>query len=168
VFSLWAPTEPTCLRFAATHSRNECYSEPNWSPATIQFLGRSIEMTAGGWRSTTRGGDSAVSTAKITVERRGQIVLIGINRPFINNRVDSETYNGLAKAYYQHDHDPSLRPAVAALAAIARSERPLANSWARSIAAQQKYCARSQWTTASRAPRDRREAANLSNLVNDS
>src|SRR5580700_3038258 len=29
-FSLWAPTEPTCLRFAATHSRNEFYSEPNW------------------------------------------------------------------------------------------------------------------------------------------
>ena|ERR1700678_731313 len=39
------------------------------------------------------------STAKITVERGGQIVLIGINRPYIHNRVDPETYNGLAKAY---------------------------------------------------------------------
>ena len=51
-------------------------------------------------------------TAKITVERRGQIVLIGINRPYIYNRVDPETYVGLAKALYQYDHDPSLRAAV--------------------------------------------------------
>jgi enoyl-CoA hydratase len=50
--------------------------------------------------------------AKVTVERRGQIVLIGINRPYIQNRVDPETYVGLAKAYYQFDHDPSLRAAV--------------------------------------------------------
>jgi hypothetical protein len=63
VFSLWAPTEPTCLRFAATHSSNECHLEPNWSPATTQFLGtsiESIEMTAGRRRSTTRGWDRAV------------------------------------------------------------------------------------------------------------
>jgi enoyl-CoA hydratase len=50
--------------------------------------------------------------AKVTVERRGQIVLIGINRPYIHNRVDPETYAGLAKAYYQYDHDSSLRAAV--------------------------------------------------------
>jgi enoyl-CoA hydratase len=52
------------------------------------------------------------ATAKVTVERRRQIVLIGINRPYIHNRVDPETYAGLAKAYYQYDHDPSLRAAV--------------------------------------------------------
>ncbi len=52
------------------------------------------------------------STAKVTAERRGQIVLIGINRPYIHNRVDPETYAGLARAYYQYDHDPSLRAAV--------------------------------------------------------
>jgi enoyl-CoA hydratase len=51
-------------------------------------------------------------TSKVTVERRGQIVLIGINRPSIHNRVDPETYLGLAKAYYQYEHDPSLRAAV--------------------------------------------------------
>ncbi len=50
--------------------------------------------------------------AKVTIERRGQIVLIGINRPYIHNRIDPETYAGLAKAYYQYDHDPSLRAAV--------------------------------------------------------
>jgi len=51
-------------------------------------------------------------TAKVTVERRGQIVLIGINRPYIHNRIDPETYAGLASAYYQYDHDSSLRAAV--------------------------------------------------------
>jgi enoyl-CoA hydratase len=35
------------------------------------------------------------------VERRGQTVLIGINRPYIHNRIDPETYSGLATAYYQ-------------------------------------------------------------------
>src|SRR5271167_3139904 len=52
------------------------------------------------------------SSAKITVVRRGQIVLIGINRPYIHNRIDPEAYSALAKAYYQYDHDPSLRAAV--------------------------------------------------------
>jgi enoyl-CoA hydratase len=52
------------------------------------------------------------ATTKLTVERRGQIVLIGINRPYIQNRVDPETFLALAKAYYDYDHDPSLRAAV--------------------------------------------------------
>jgi len=52
------------------------------------------------------------SNAKVTVERRGQIVLIGINRPYIHNRIDPETYAGLAQAYYKYEHDPSLRAAV--------------------------------------------------------
>jgi hypothetical protein len=52
------------------------------------------------------------SNAKVTVERRDQIVLIGINRPYIQNRIDPEAYNALAKAYYQYEHDPSLRAAV--------------------------------------------------------
>jgi enoyl-CoA hydratase len=78
------------------------------------------------------------STTKVTVERRGQVVLIGINRPYIHNRIDPEAYSGLAKAYYQYDHDPSLRAAVLfghgdnfsrgidvdAFQAIAASDRP--------------------------------------------
>jgi enoyl-CoA hydratase len=52
------------------------------------------------------------STTKITVERRGQIVLIGINRPEVHNRIDPETYSGLGNAFYQYDRDPSLRAAV--------------------------------------------------------
>lgn len=50
--------------------------------------------------------------AKITAERRGAIVLIGINRPYIHNRIDPEAFAGLAKAYYAYDHDPSLRAAI--------------------------------------------------------
>ena len=43
---------------------------------------------------------------------RGQIVLFGINRPYIQNRIDPETFEKLAEAYYQYDHDPSLRAAI--------------------------------------------------------
>jgi enoyl-CoA hydratase len=60
-----------------------------------------------------RMADIAFSpTTKVTAERRGPIVLIGINRPYIQNRIDPETFAGLAKVYYQYDYDPSLRAAV--------------------------------------------------------
>jgi enoyl-CoA hydratase len=36
------------------------------------------------------------ATANVTVECRGRVVLIGINRPYIHNRIDSETCSGLA------------------------------------------------------------------------
>ncbi len=49
---------------------------------------------------------------KLTIERRGQIVIFGINRPYIQNRIDPETFGKLAEAYYQYDHDPSLRAAI--------------------------------------------------------
>ena len=49
---------------------------------------------------------------KIMVERRGQIVLIGINRPQMFNRIDPEAFYGLASAYYNFDNDPTLRAAV--------------------------------------------------------
>src|SRR5271170_8389883 len=50
--------------------------------------------------------------AKITVERRGEVALIGINRPQTYNRFDPGALFGLAKAYYDYDNDPSLRAAV--------------------------------------------------------
>ncbi len=50
--------------------------------------------------------------ARITVERRGEIVLIGVNRPQVYNRFDPDAFFGLAKAYYDFDNDPSLRAAV--------------------------------------------------------
>ena len=51
-------------------------------------------------------------TSKVTVERRAEIVLIGINRPEVHNRVDPETYSELGKAFYRYDRDPTLRAAV--------------------------------------------------------
>jgi enoyl-CoA hydratase len=49
---------------------------------------------------------------KLTIERRGQVALFGINRPYIQNRIDPDTFRALAKAYYDYDHDPSLRAAI--------------------------------------------------------
>jgi enoyl-CoA hydratase len=60
-----------------------------------------------------RMADIPVSPAvKVAVERRGKIVLIGINRPEAFNKIDPDTFYGLAKAYYDFDNDPSLRAAV--------------------------------------------------------
>jgi hypothetical protein len=50
--------------------------------------------------------------AKITVERRDQTVLVGINRPQMFNRIDPDAFYGLANAYYDFDNDSSLRAAV--------------------------------------------------------
>jgi enoyl-CoA hydratase/carnithine racemase len=50
--------------------------------------------------------------SKVTIETRDRVVLIGINRPYIHNRIDPETFYGLAKAYFDYDNDPSLRAAV--------------------------------------------------------
>jgi enoyl-CoA hydratase len=52
------------------------------------------------------------SSATVTAERRGEIVLIGLNRPFIQNRLDPPTRVRLAETLYQYEHDPSLRAAV--------------------------------------------------------
>ncbi|HUR33947.1 MAG TPA: enoyl-CoA hydratase-related protein [Vicinamibacterales bacterium] len=48
----------------------------------------------------------------VTVERRGQIVLVGLNRPFIQNRIDPPTRLRLGEILYQYEHDPSLRALV--------------------------------------------------------
>ena len=50
--------------------------------------------------------------ATITVERRDDIVLIGINRTTMNNRLDGVTRRRMGEAFYAFDHDPSLRVAV--------------------------------------------------------
>ena len=52
------------------------------------------------------------SNVKLTIERRGQVALFGLHRPDLQNRVDPETFQALAKAFYDYDHDPSLRAAV--------------------------------------------------------
>ncbi len=51
-------------------------------------------------------------SATITVARRDQIALIGLNRPFIDNRLDPPTRVRLAQTLYQYEHDPSIRAAI--------------------------------------------------------
>ena len=51
-------------------------------------------------------------TVTVTVERRGDIVLVGLNRPFIQNRIDPPTRLRLAETFYQYEHDASLRALV--------------------------------------------------------
>jgi enoyl-CoA hydratase len=48
----------------------------------------------------------------ITAERRGDIVLVGLNRPFIQNRLDPPTRARLGETLYQYEHDASLRALV--------------------------------------------------------
>jgi enoyl-CoA hydratase len=48
----------------------------------------------------------------VSVERRGDIVLVGINRPFIQNRIDPPTRTRLGETFYQYEHDASLRALV--------------------------------------------------------
>jgi enoyl-CoA hydratase/carnithine racemase len=48
----------------------------------------------------------------VTVERRGDIVLVGINRPAIQNRIDPPTRLKLGEVFYQYEHDVTLRAMV--------------------------------------------------------
>ena len=73
-----------------------------------------------GTQTTATQTEPATSLANIplspnvtlTVERRGDIVLVGLNRPFIQNRIDPPTRLRLAETFYQYEHDPSLRALV--------------------------------------------------------
>ena len=49
---------------------------------------------------------------KITVERRGHVLLIGINNPDKYNAYTLEMHHELARAYYQLENDPELRCGV--------------------------------------------------------
>jgi enoyl-CoA hydratase/carnithine racemase len=48
----------------------------------------------------------------ITVERRDDIVLIGINRTSMRNRLDGPTRRRMGQVFHAYEHDPSLRAAV--------------------------------------------------------
>jgi enoyl-CoA hydratase len=53
-----------------------------------------------------------VTPTYITLERRESILLIGINRPEVQNRIEVPTFLALGHAYWQLDHDEALRVAV--------------------------------------------------------
>jgi enoyl-CoA hydratase len=63
----------------------------------------------------TPPGQAAAQNAPpgtVDVERRGSVLLIGINRPQVQNRFDPPIIIAIGKAYYQLDHDDGLRAAV--------------------------------------------------------
>src|ERR1700734_4000050 len=60
-------------------------------------LGSLPTIAAAPDRSITLQDVPFSSGAKLTVERRGQIVLFGINRPYIQNRIDPETFENSPK-----------------------------------------------------------------------
>jgi enoyl-CoA hydratase len=63
--------------------------------------------------TTTRVVDVPLAAGTtVTVERRGDIVLVGLNRPSIQNRLDAPTRLQLGQALYRYEHDPSLRALV--------------------------------------------------------
>jgi enoyl-CoA hydratase/carnithine racemase len=55
---------------------------------------------------------ASTADGKVNVEQRGAVLLIGIDRPQAQNRVDAPIQIGLGKAYYRLDHDDGLRAAV--------------------------------------------------------
>lgn len=61
---------------------------------------------------TTMTDAPLAPSVTITVERRGDIVLVGLNRPFIQNRLDPPTRIRLGETLYQYEHDSTLRALV--------------------------------------------------------
>jgi enoyl-CoA hydratase len=51
-------------------------------------------------------------TQTVTVERKGPVVLIGINRASAQNRIDPSTFTQLGKAYFAFEQDETLRAAL--------------------------------------------------------
>lgn len=54
----------------------------------------------------------SVGPGKVTVEKRGTVLLLGIEWPQGRNRLDPPVIIGLGKAYYQLEHDDGLRVGV--------------------------------------------------------
>ena len=74
-------------------------------------------LTAAGTALAQAGPAPATSPGlakpgNILVERRGRVLLIGIDRPEAQNRFDAPMLIGLGKAYYRLDHEDELRAAV--------------------------------------------------------
>jgi enoyl-CoA hydratase len=82
------------------------------APAVSKAAAQESEIRAAAAPEARLEDVSAGPNIKLTIERRGQIVLLGLNRPYIQNRINPETFERLAEAYFQYDHDPSLRAAI--------------------------------------------------------
>ena len=54
----------------------------------------------------------AAAPGKVALERRGPVLLMGIDRPQVQNRADPPIIIGLGKALHQLEHDDGLRVGV--------------------------------------------------------
>ena len=79
---------------------------------TVAAAARTQSQTPPAEPVTTLADAPHSSSTTVTVERRGEIALVGLNRPFIQNRLDPPTRVRLAETFYQYEHDPSLRAVV--------------------------------------------------------
>jgi enoyl-CoA hydratase len=79
--------------------------------------GSGLAHAQGAAPAATPSGEQALSNRSsnqqgLKLEKQGNVLLIGINRPEAQNRIDFPTYVGLGQAYYDYEHDDSLRAAV--------------------------------------------------------
>jgi enoyl-CoA hydratase/carnithine racemase len=88
------------------------------NPTSDADLGRRLLLSgaaaAGALAAAHRASAQPDAAAYVTLERaeRGAVLLIGINRPQVQNRIEVPTFLALGRAYWQLDHDEALRAAV--------------------------------------------------------
>jgi enoyl-CoA hydratase len=92
------------LKYAAVATSTLTLSETSWSGEP------GVEPTAS--ETLLPAEPAGDSHDIVTTERRGHVLLIGLNRPEVENRLNPLAYAALAKAYYAFDQDPGLRAAV--------------------------------------------------------
>jgi enoyl-CoA hydratase len=94
---------------------------PDWAMARrdlFGIVGTALAGLAAGTpafaqTSPAAGGIPADRKTTVIVERRADgLLLIGIDRPEAQNRIDVPTFNALGQAYYEFEHDDALRVAV--------------------------------------------------------
>jgi enoyl-CoA hydratase len=78
----------------------------------VAAVARAQNQAAAAPPVTTLADAPLSPSTTVTVERRGDIVLVGLNRPFIQNRIDPPTRIRVAQVFYHYEHDPSLRALV--------------------------------------------------------
>jgi enoyl-CoA hydratase/carnithine racemase len=81
----------------------------------VAALGAMVYGPANAARTSTEPPPLPPPDAKpgsVAIERRGPLLLIGIDRPWVQNRIDAPVQVGLAKAYYQLEHDDAVRAGV--------------------------------------------------------
>jgi len=80
--------------------------------ATLRGSEIAVAQTSPGAASAPPSSPSTATPGQVVVERRGAVLLVGIDRPQTQNRMDPPVIIGLGKAYYQLEHDDDLRVAV--------------------------------------------------------